>query len=176
MVTKPSLRPRQPSDSAARALLSAESDFYNITAMSLPKPHLALLLERASRIVSDRLARDIGLHGVTFDHWRVLRHLADESGHSMGEIAERQGINPPTLTKLIDRMVSKSMVQRAADPEDSRRVLVYVTDSGLDLLDELQSRIDRHHASLGALLGERNARQLERLLTMLIDNAEQPAA
>lgn len=145
--------------------------------MSAPKkPHLALLLERASRIVSERLTRDIGLDGVSSDHWRVLRHLADESGHAMGEIAERQGINPPTLTKLIDRMVSQSLVQRAADSEDSRRVLVYVTDAGLDLLDELQSRIDRHHASLGALLGERNARQLERLLTLLIDGSDRPAA
>jgi DNA-binding MarR family transcriptional regulator len=73
-------------------------------------------------------------------------------------------------------MVSKSMVQRAADPEDSRRVVVYATDAGLDLLAELQSRMDRHHAELGALLGERNTRQLERLLTLLIDGAEQPTA
>jgi DNA-binding MarR family transcriptional regulator len=158
------------------ALLSSESDFYNITAMSASKPHLALLLERASRVVGDRLARDIGFDGVTGDHWRVLRHLADGEGHSMGEIAERQGINPPTLTKLIDRMVSKSLVQRAADPEDSRRVLVYATDAGLELLEELQSRVDRHHADLGTLLGMRNARELERLLTLLIDGAEQPVA
>jgi DNA-binding MarR family transcriptional regulator len=159
-----------------RALLSSESDFYNITAMSALKPHLALLLERASRAVSDRLARDIGLDGVTSDHWRVLRELSDGEGHSMGEIAERQGINPPTLTKLIDRMVSKSMVQRAADAEDSRRVLVFATDGGLELLGELQARMDRHHAELGALLGQRNARQLERLLMLLIDSAERPAA
>lgn len=141
-----------------------------------PKPHLGLLLERASRVVSDRLTRDIGQAGVTADHWRVLRHLADGVGHSMGEIAEQQGINPPTLTKLVDRMVSKSMVQRAADPEDSRRVLVYATDSGLELMAELQSSIDQHHAALDALLGPRNTRQLERLLTMLIGDAEQPSA
>ncbi len=35
-----------------------ESDFYNITAMSASEPHLALLLERASRVVGDRLSRD----------------------------------------------------------------------------------------------------------------------
>ena len=155
-----------------RALLSEESNFYNITAMSRSKPHLALLLERASRIVDDRLTRDIGLDGVTSDHWRVLRHLADGTGLPMGEIAVREGINPPTLTKLIDRMVGKSMVQRAADPEDSRRVLVYATDAGVELLQELQQRIDRHQAALGSLLGERNARQLERLLTLLIEGSE----
>jgi len=159
-------------------LLSTESNFYNSTAMprQLPlEPHLGLLLERASRAVAERLARDIGLDGVTSDHWRVLRHLADGAGHSMGEIADRERINPPTLTKLIDRMVGKSMVQRAADPEDSRRVLVYATDAGLDLLGEIQPRIDGHHAAIAALLGERNARQLERLLTLLIDGSEQPA-
>jgi DNA-binding MarR family transcriptional regulator len=144
--------------------------------MSRSTPHLGLLLERAGRVVGDRLSRSIGREGVTSDHWRVLRHLADEAGHTMGEIAERLEMNPPTLTKLVDRMVGKSLVQRAADPEDSRRVLVYVTDAGLALLQELQSKVDRHHAALETLLGERNSRQLERLLTMLVDAAERPSA
>jgi len=144
--------------------------------MSRHDPPLALLLERASRAVAERLARSIGVDGVTSDHWRVLRLLADEAGHAMGEIAERLEMNPPTLTKLVDRMVGKSLVQRSADPEDSRRVLVYVTDAGLDLLGQLEPRIDGHHAALRDLLGERNARQLERLLGMLIDESERPVA
>jgi len=144
--------------------------------MARTGPHLALLLERASRVVGERMSRSIGLDGITADHWRVLRHLADEIGHPMGEIAESLEMNPPTLTKLVDRMVGKSLVQRAADPEDSRRVLVYATDAGLELLRQLQSSIDRHDAALGALLGERNARQLQRLLVLLIDGAERPTA
>ena len=139
------------------------------------RTHLSLLLDRANRVVGDRMSRSIGLEGITADHWRVLRHLADETGHPMGEIAERLEMNPPTLTKLIDRMVGKSLVQRAADPEDSRRVLVYATDAGLELLQELQSRVDRHQAALGSLLGERNARQLARLLTLLIEGSDRAA-
>jgi MarR family transcriptional regulator, organic hydroperoxide resistance regulator len=160
-------------------LLSWESNFYNITRMNRskpPKPHLALLLERASRVVSDRLDKHIGQDGVTADHWRVLRHLADGLGHAMGEIAERERINPPTLTKLIDRMVGKSLVQRAADAEDSRRVLVYATDAGLEMLDELEVCLHDHHAALDALLGPRNTRQLERLLTLLVEGSERPTA
>src|SRR5919112_4579894 len=135
--------------------------------------HLSLLLERANRVIGDHLVRSFGLEGTTPDHFRVLRPLADELGHPMGEIAERLAINPPTLTKLVDRMVGKSLAQRAADPEDSRRVLVYATDSGLELLRELQPRIDQHQAALRDLLGERNARQLERLLQLLIAESEQ---
>ena len=157
-------------------LLSRESNFYNSTARKRNDHHLGLLLERAGRVVGERLDRAIGRDGVTSDHWRVLRLLADAEGHTMGELAERMEMNPPTLTKLIDRMVGKSLVQRAADPEDSRRVLVYATDGGLDLLEELQGKVDEHHAALRALLGDRNARQLERLLTTLIEAAERPAA
>ena len=136
-------------------------------------PHLGVLLERASRVVGERLDREIGRDGITSDHWRVLRRLADGEGHTMGELAEHLQMNPPTLTKLIDKMVGKSLVQRAADPEDSRRVLVYAADAGLELLHELQGAVDQHHAALQTLLGPRNARQLERLLTTLIDAAEE---
>ena len=139
-------------------------------------PHLGLLLERAGRVVGERLDRAFGRDGVTADHWRVLCVLADGEGHTMGEIAEQLQMNPPTLTKLVDRMVGKSLVQRAADPDDSRRVFVYATDAGLALLAELQGKVDRHHAALQALLGDRNARQLERLLTTLIEAAERPTA
>ena len=139
-------------------------------------PHLGLLLERAGRVVGERLDRAFGRDGVTSDHRRVLRLLADGEGHTMGDIAERLQMNPPTLTKLVDRMVGKSLVQRSADPEDSRRVLVYATDAGLALLHELQGKVDQHHAALQALLGDRNARQLERLLTTLIEAAQRPTA
>ena len=138
--------------------------------------HLGLLLERAGRVVGERLDRSIGRDGVTSDHWRVLRLLADAEGHTMGELAERLQMNPPTLTKLVDRMVGKSLVQRAADLQDSRRVLVYATDAGLSLLEELQGKVDEHHAALRALLGDGNAKQLERLLTTLIEAAQRPGA
>jgi MarR family transcriptional regulator, organic hydroperoxide resistance regulator len=68
------------------------------------------------------------------------------------------------------------MCPTARDTQDSRRVLVYVTDAGLELFNQLQSRVDQHHASMGALLGPRNARQLERLLMLLIEEAERPSA
>jgi len=44
------------------------------------------------------------------------------------------------------------------------------------MLGELQSCVDQHHAALATVLGERNARQLERLLTTLIEQAERQAA
>ena len=137
---------------------------------------LTLLLGRASRALSERLTQSIGLDGVTPEHWRVLRLLSDEEGRPMGWLAEQLGTNPPTLTKLIDRMVGQSFVLRGADPLDSRRVLVYITDTGLAILDGLQVSMDRHESSLTGLLGERNARILEGLLVQLIEGGRDARA
>ena len=133
--------------------------------------HLGLLLERAGRVVGERLDRAIGRDGVTSDHWRVLRRLADAEGHTMGELAERMEMNPPTLTKLIDRMVGKSLVQRAADPEDNRRVLVYISDLGLETVARLKRRVDAHHESIEEALGPRKTLQLKKLLETLIEES-----
>jgi DNA-binding MarR family transcriptional regulator len=118
----------------SRKATSTIAQHESIRSPSRPAPRAG------GRVVGERLDRAIGRDGVTSDHWRVLRRLADGEGHTMGELAEQLQMNPPTLTKLIDRMVGKSLVQRAADPEDSRRVLVYATDAGLGLLTSCKAR------------------------------------
>jgi DNA-binding MarR family transcriptional regulator len=75
-------------------------------------------------------------------------------------------MNHPALTKLMDRIVSRGWVHRAADPADSRRVLVYITDAGLALAARLRARVAEYHDAIDA--GDRRAEQLKRLLGTLI--------
>ena len=46
-------------------------------------------------------------------------------------------LNHPTLTKMIDRMVSDSLVYRLHDPDDRRKVLMYSSDRGKKLAQRL---------------------------------------
>jgi hypothetical protein len=48
----------------------------------------------------------------------------------MGELAELVLLNHPTLTKMIDRMVSDSLVYRVQDADDRRKVLMFSSDRG----------------------------------------------
>ena len=43
---------------------------------------------------------------VQVETWRVLETLSSDEGLTMGELAEIVLMNPPTLTKLVDRMVA----------------------------------------------------------------------
>ncbi len=130
--------------------------------------YLAYLLASAHRSMRLGLSQSIGDADFTEEHWRILHVLSDEQGRSMGELAELVLLNGPALTKNIDKLVSRGVVQRAADASDNRKVLVFVSDLGLEVVARLKERVDAHHTSIEEALGPRKTSQLKRLLEHFI--------
>jgi DNA-binding MarR family transcriptional regulator len=82
----------------------------------------------------------------------------------MSVLADEVGMKLPSLSKLVDRMVGGAMVQRAQDPEDQRRVLVYVTDIGIERHRLLRGRVRRTRNDVEGRLGDERGQELRRLL------------
>ena len=133
--------------------------------------YLAYLLASAHRRMRIGLSQSIGDEEFTEEHWRILHVLSDEQGRSMGELAELVLLNAPALTKNMDKLVSRGVVHRAADASDSRKVLVFISDFGLEVVARLRERVDAHHDSLEEALGPRKTIQLKRLLESFIAEA-----
>jgi DNA-binding MarR family transcriptional regulator len=127
-------------------------------------PSLAVLLSEASRRASAELERVLSPEGLPVDQWRVLERLADGRGLTMTALADELDVKLPALSKLIDRMVGGALVQRSQDPADQRRVLVYVSDIGLEKHRQLRDRVRRTRRDLEARLGDERGRALRRLL------------
>ena len=136
--------------------------------------YLAYLLASASRQMRLGIAQSISDEEVSEEHWRILQVLSDEQGRSMGELAELVLLNHPALTKNIDKLVSRGLVQRAADAHDSRKVLVYISDLGLEMVARLKKSVDAHHESIEEVLGTRKTSQLKKLLESFIAGSRQP--
>lgn len=132
--------------------------------------YLSYLLASANRRMHLGLAQSIAAEEVSEEHWHILQVLSDEKGRSMGDLAELVLLNHPALTKNIDKLVSRGLVQRAADAKDSRRVLVYISDLGLETVARLKKNVDAHHDSIADTLGARKTEQLKRLLESFINN------
>ena len=133
--------------------------------------YLAWLLASAHRQMKLGIAQSIADEDVNEEHWRILQVVSDEQGHSMGELAEQVLLNGPALTKNVDRLVSRGLVQRAQDAQDSRKVLVYISDRGLEMVGRLKRSVDAHHEAIEDALGPRNSKQLKRLLERLIEES-----
>jgi len=134
-------------------------------------PSLQTLLSEASRKATADLERVLRPKGVPVEYWRVLEVLADENGRSMSALADAVSMRLPTLSKLVDRLVADALVQRAADPQDLRRVLVYISDPGLQLVTALRDKVRRQRSALDALLGQEHGAALKRLLAAFISEA-----
>jgi DNA-binding MarR family transcriptional regulator len=144
-------------------ILSSAKDVARRTQPTLMQ-ELAHALSRAERGVTRQLARAMEEQGCTVEDWRTLLLLADGRGHPMTEIAEFALVPAPSVTRLIDRMVTSGLVHRTADPGDRRRVLVHLTRRGRALQRRLDEIVEREQHAL--LAGAERA-EAERLLGLL---------
>ncbi len=133
--------------------------------------HLAYLLAQANREINRQLESRLSKEGVPVEQWRILKVLSDGNGHSMGELAEAVLLNHPTLTKMIDRMVSDALVYRNQDPKDRRKVLMFSSDRGKALCQRLNSLAMSQEAHIVENYGNKSTNELKRLLESLIDSA-----
>jgi MarR family transcriptional regulator, organic hydroperoxide resistance regulator len=131
-------------------------------------PSLQALLAEASRAATADLERLLRSRGLPVDVWRVLELVSDERGRSMSELAAALSMKLPSLSRLIDRMVAAALVQRAPDPDDQRKVLVYVSDIGLANVRALRAPVRKLRASIDASIGSANGQRLKRLLQEFI--------
>jgi DNA-binding MarR family transcriptional regulator len=112
----------------------------SVTDVEVPPAQVAdllLALSRARRWLS-RLATDqpapLGSSGVS-----ALAEIRRSGPMRLGDLAARERIAPPTLSRIVAGLVEHGYVQRSPDPDDARAGLVSVTEAGEELLGGLRS-------------------------------------
>lgn len=106
---------------------------------------------RAERRWTDALCRgllDADIAGI--EGWRLLGALRGGDGLTMSDISSAMSIPPPTLTRIVDKLVDGGFVLRRIDAADRRRVLIYLSARGKTKLRKLV----RQEALLKAALVE----------------------
>jgi DNA-binding MarR family transcriptional regulator len=129
---------------------------------------LATLLTQVERRVSRRVETALGAAALSVEQWRVLTLLADGAGHPMTEIAGYALVPAPTLTKIVDRLIDRTLVYRRVDEEDRRRVLVFLSSRGSELFREVGVDVTETERDLAEELGVTDSNQLAELLTRML--------
>ena len=115
------------------------------------------------------LSRLLEAEGSTLEQWRTLSLLADGEAHTMSEIADFAMLAPPTLTRLVDRMVADTLAYRTADPADRRRVLVHATRRGAALHRQLARRVEEGRDRILEQASSEDIAELAALLIASVD-------
>ena len=133
------------------------------------KEQLGYIIASVNRELEEELEERLRPAGVPIEQLRVLEVLHNADGRSMGEAAAAL-VDAPTLTKIIDRMVSDNLVFRGPDPGDRRRVLIFLAAGGKALYKRLRSVTVAQEKRLSRNLDPHKMEELRGLLRELVAN------
>ncbi len=95
---------------------------------------LPMALLRAREAVMRRFRPGLRNHGVTEQQWRVLRALAHSGPLSIGELASATFLLPPSLSRILPDLESRSLIRRRQADADLRSSVISLEPMGLRLI------------------------------------------
>jgi len=112
---------------------------------------LGRLLAMTGKVVREQFDQDLCAVGSSLNTYVVLRTVAAHPGLSQRQLASALGIESPTMTRHLDRLVGDGLVVRDRSAGDRRVSQVQVTPAGQAHLDQVESHaieLDRQLRSL----------------------------
>ncbi|MBT9257966.1 MarR family transcriptional regulator [Phycicoccus sp. MAQZ13P-2] len=111
-----------------------------------------------------------GLGEGEFDVLATLRRQGEPFTLSPGELAARTMVTSGAVSKRLDRLEARGLVERRADATDGRARTVVLTPAGRALIDDAMAAHVANEARLLEALGARDRDTLARLLARLAES------
>jgi MarR family transcriptional regulator, transcriptional regulator for hemolysin len=97
----------------------------------------AFLLNDVARMLRTYADSEAGQFGTTRAQWAVLARLDRLQGLKQSELADMLDLQPISLTRLLDRLCARGLIERRPDPNDRRANRLYLTTAARPLLERL---------------------------------------
>lgn len=133
------------------------------------------LITRASLAMTGLLKRNLaaaGVEEVRPAYLGVLLSLWQEDGLKLMELGRRAGLEPSTMTGLIDRMERAGLVRRVADPDDRRAQRIHLTEPGRVVEETALAVVEQTIDGVLAGVPEADMECLKTSLRRLLANTE----
>lgn len=134
--------------------------------------HLGYWLRMVSNAVSQGFARKVEREGVTVAEWVFLRALYDAGRVAPSHLAEGMAMTKGAISKLADRLLEKSLIERRANPNDKRAHTLALNREGRALVPRLAALADENDQEFFGTLTSEERQQLARLLRKIASERE----
>ncbi|MBO3697898.1 MarR family winged helix-turn-helix transcriptional regulator [Roseivirga sp. E12] len=125
---------------------------------------------RNMRRYSNEKLKAAGLD-ITVDHWGILKILSEQdNGLSSSALSDIMLKDKPTITRMIDVVVKKGLVQRTPSTEDRRVITLALTPLGKDRVSQALPVVQEIRSFMSQKLTDKDLQDLSRILQK-IDSA-----
>lgn len=108
-------------------------------------------------------------HDLSLEQFNVLRILRGQKGNpiNLQDIQERMVNKMSNTTRLVDKLILKGFVNRHQCEENRRKIEIFITSDGLNLLKKLDTVVDKTEQNITSNLSQIELKNLNELLLKL---------
>ncbi len=98
---------------------------------------IGFIINRTAKVLIHAFDQELrNKFGITFGQWKIIIILANnDDGLSQKEIADKLGLEGPTIIPIIDKLEKDGFVNRMVDKNDRRNNQIFLTEKTISLLD-----------------------------------------
>ncbi|MDN2663870.1 MarR family transcriptional regulator [Psychromonas sp. 14N.309.X.WAT.B.A12] len=104
--------------------------------------------------------------GLSSAQFKVLAAIHFYDMNAPVDICKYLSINGGSMTRMVDRLVKKELLEKQPNPEDKRGVLLNLTNTGESLLQQCMDTMENQVGPL--LLGDLSVQEVEQLSGLLM--------
>jgi len=130
--------------------------------------HLGYWVRFVSNQVSHAFSVKLAARQVTVAEWVVLRELFDVEVRVASDLAARLGMTRGAISKLVDRLEAKGLIERRASQGDGRYQDLALTTEGRRLVPQLSALADQNDEEFFGHLSAKERAALEAVMRDIV--------
>lgn len=133
---------------------------------------LGTLLQDVSRRLWARFEHRTAAYGLSAAQWRLLGQLLREGPSTQAALAGLVGVEPMSVSRLIDRMEQQGWLRREAHPMDRRARIVVATEKARMVAPTVRALAEELYEDALAGLCDEERRVLHAALIKITENLQ----
>ncbi len=134
-----------------------------------PIPRLIYFTAQDFKNLAEKILKPYGL---TIEQFHPLKILSLAPGLTQRQIGDECNKSAANLTRILDRLQKKTLIERRENPEDRRASLVFLTSQGESLVNEVSGILDSFAAQSMAGINNQDQQILRRALEKMAGNLQ----
>lgn len=126
-------------------------------------------LIRMNCAINEQLMLVLKPFGISIQQFNVLRILRGQKGvaANLFTVQEKMVNKMSNTTRIIDKLIDKSFVERIICKENRRKIELFITEEGLNFLKKVDPVIDQTEEKMANHLSEKEKQEMLILLNKL---------
>ena len=134
----------------------------------------SFLLDRTARRVkqyAQQRFNELGFN-ITVDQWLIIKNLDENGPMKQNQLADLVLKDNPTLTRIIDLLCEKKLVERKPHPDDRRSFMVGLTRQGGKKVESLRPKMKEVRYKAWEGLTDNDFQQFKKILNTIYNNLQ----